>query len=146
MLISVSVSLVPARPPCPRGSGGVRFALGAFRPGGPGPAERHRQRLLHQGGGADRQERPVQRGGAPAAGQLQGRQVRDQTERSSASSSASPHVLASSSPTAPRLHSTPVFTFDLLFCSFFCSALVSSPPFVYKLIFPFLLLTSLLFS
>ncbi|KAG7222486.1 hypothetical protein INR49_004559 [Caranx melampygus] len=26
---------------CPRGFGGVRFALGAFRPGGPGLAERH---------------------------------------------------------------------------------------------------------
>lgn len=58
-----------------RGSGGVRSALGAFRSRSPGPAERHRQRLLHQGCDADRQECPVQWSQPPAPGQLQGRQV-----------------------------------------------------------------------
>lgn len=63
------------RSPRPGGPGGLRVALGAFCSGGPRPAERHRQRLLQQSGGADRPERPVQPGRPPAAAQLQGCQV-----------------------------------------------------------------------
>lgn len=121
-----------------RGSGGVRSALGAFRSRSPGPAERHRQRLLHQGCDADRQECPVQWSQPPAPGQLQGRQVWLHSIGGRCCllpvclgpSYLSASLICCAFVVFSHLHSSPGFTFDPLFYSFLCS---SSPLLLYCL-------------